>query len=389
MNEFANQMTAAKAITDQTNQTLKNLFRQKINGSFLIKMKSEVIKQLGVELLDHYSMQFDYTRVATGINDAPEFDLCKMIIGIHQHHSIFLSEEEIRRNQKDANYQKQLVAEVIEKVRLRKYSGVFFRKQPFQLGDEFLYFPVPYELFTMCTKSISLTNGNASPLSVYYRFIIQNALAALTLLENNLLSNAYPLCRGMIEQYIKTLLLQRHPEALDAYAKFCSFEIEQSCCTQTFPDEFIELYENRLYSFCTSKVDYLHYGWLDAIASTKGARPKGYSIYKILDYLKEISNTEDQNILFLIEQLYKMCHGYAHGSVAYVRYPLLQYFEISTMLYYVVKAVFVGIHTELGIDRSVEDMALISMLDRDFDILNRQYHLRTTENFERYYSVNH
>lgn len=388
MNEFANQMNIAKAITDQTNQTLKDLFRHKINGSFLIKIKSEVLKQLGTELFDHYSMQFDYTRIATGINDAPEFDLCKMIVGVHQHHSIFLTEEEIRRNQKDTNYQKQLIDEVIEKVRLRKYSSIFFRKQQFLLGDEFLYFPVPYEIFAMCTKSISLTNGSTSPLPVYYRNIIQNALAALTLLENNLLSNSYPLCRGMIEQYTKTLMLQRHPEALDAYAKFCGFEIEKACRPQKFPNEFIELYENRLHSFCTSKVDYLHYGWLDAITSTKGMKPKGYSIYKIFDYLKGVSDTEEMNTLCRIEQLYKMCHGYAHGSVIHVTYPLLQYFEISTMLYYVVKAVFIGIHRALGSDISPEDLSLISILDRDFNTLNNQYHLQTTENFELYYSMN-
>ena len=94
------------------------------------------------------------------------------------------------------------------------------------------------------------------------------------------------------------------------------------------------------------------------------------------------------NTLYRVEHLYKMCHGYAHGSVIHVTYPLLQYFEISTMLYYVVKAVFIGIHIELGIDISSEDMSLINMLDRDFDILDRQYHLRTTENFERYYSMN-
>ena len=388
MNEFANQMNVAKAITDQTNQTLKALFRHKINGSFLIKIKSEVLKQLGTELFAHYSMQFDYTRIATGINDAPEFDLCKMIVGVHQHHSIFLTEDEIRRNQKDANYQKQLVDEVIEKVRLRKNGSVFFRKQQFLLGNEFLYFPVPYEIFALCTKSIALTNGNTSPLPVYYRSIIQSALAALTLLENNLLSNSYPLCRGMIEQYVKTLILQRHPEAQDAYTKFCGFEIDQACCSQTFPDEFIELYENRLHSFCTSKIDYLHYGWLDAITSTKGTKPKGYSIYKIFDYLKSIADTEEMNTLYRVEHLYKMCHGYAHGSVIHVTYPLLQYFEISTMLYYVVKTVFIGIHTELGIDISSEDMSLINILDRDFNILDRQYHLRTTENFEHYYSMN-
>lgn len=49
--------------------------------------------------------------------------------------------------------------------------------------------------------------------------------------------------------------------------------------------------------------------------------------------------------------------------------------RFSNHVYYVVKTVFIGIHTELWIDISSEDISLINILDR-------QYHLRTTENFE-------
>ena len=82
-----------------------------------------------------------------------------------------------------------------------------------------------------------------------------------------------------------------------------------------------------------------------------------------------------------------MCHGYTHGSVSYVKYPLLQYFEISMMLYYVIIDVFNAIHNELKMEMSVEDKVLLDMLHRDFKILDKQYNNKSKENFEKYYSI--
>ena len=232
-------------INEETNKTLKQLFKGKINGSFLIKIKSAVIIKLGIQLLDYYNIRFDSERIVTGRDETPEYDICRMIVGIHRHHSIFLSKEEIRNNEKSESYQKQIVKETIEKIKLRKYGSAFFRKKQLIIGDEFLYFPVPYELFVMCMKSIVLLNNSCNWLAVNYGDIVSTALSALTLMENNFLSNSYPLCRGMIELYIKTLILQKHPEAIKAYDEFSNFEIEQSCCSQKYPEKFNELYEKR------------------------------------------------------------------------------------------------------------------------------------------------
>ena len=38
-----------KVINEETNKTLKRLFKGKINGSFLIKIKSSVIIKLGIQ----------------------------------------------------------------------------------------------------------------------------------------------------------------------------------------------------------------------------------------------------------------------------------------------------------------------------------------------------
>lgn len=377
-----------KVINEETNKTLKQLFKGKINGSFLIKIKSSVIIKLSTQLLEYYNFRFDSERIVTGHDETPEYDICRMIVGIHRHHSIFLSKEEIRDNEKSELYQKQIVKETIEKIKLRQYGSAFFRKKQLIIGDEFLYFPVPYDLFAMCMKSVLLLNNSSNRLAVNYGDIVSTALSALTLMENNFLSNAYPLCRGMIELYIKTLILQKHPETIKAYDEFSNFEIEQSCCSQKYPKKFNELYEKRKNQSSKSKVDYLHYGWLDSIVAYNSTENNSYSIYGIFDYLMRESNDTQSDSLNEIKRLYKMCHGYTHGSTIHVKYPLLQYFEISMMIYYVVRNVFTEICNISNIDISDNEPNLAEIVDRDFAILKEQYHIRSTENFDLYYELN-
>ncbi len=377
----------AKSISDENNKTIKELFKNKINGSFLIKIKSEVVNKLALEQFIYYPLRFDNKKIVTGTNETPEYDICRIIVGVHSHHSIFLSKQEIRDNQRNNFYQEQLVNEVIEKIRIRQFGSAFFRRKQLLLGDEFLYFPVPYELFVMCMRSICLIHENTAPLFVEYGDILNNALSSLTLMENNFLSNAYPLCRGMIEQYLKVLILKKHPENYKDYHRFYNFEIEQSCCSQKYPDEFIELFDKRILLSSKSKVDYLHYGWLDNIKNYDTKATNRYSIYGIMDYLMAETDDKQYSILNHIKSLYKMCHGYTHGSAVHVRYPLLQYFEISIMLYHVITTIFYDIYSTLNIDFLDIDKALIDILNRDFAVLREQYSNRSTENFELYYSI--
>ena len=134
-------MEFAKSISDENNKTIKELFKDKIKGSFLIKIKSEVLNKMALDLFNYYPFQFDNKKILTGTDETPEYDICRIIVGVHRHHSIFLSEQEIRENQRNAAYQEQLVNEVIEKIRLRHFGSVFFRRKQLLLGDEFLYFP--------------------------------------------------------------------------------------------------------------------------------------------------------------------------------------------------------------------------------------------------------
>lgn len=374
-----------RAISTENEYALRELFKGKIQIGFLNKIKRMVFEKLGTSLLKYYPIYFDNARIFTGTDATPEYDICRIIVGVHRHYSIFLSEEEIRGNQKNKEYQEQITNEVIEKIKLAQFSCLFYRRKQLFLGDEFLFFPVPYELFAICMRSIALIEEHMNSLLINYIDLIGLALSSLSLMENNFLSNAYPLCRSMIELYLKTLTLKMHPEVYRDYERFCSFEIEQACCSQSYPKEFIELYSTRKDLNSNSKVNYLHYGWLDSIDGYNPQNTSRYSIYGIICYLKSNSNSKDE--LDIIERLYKMCHGYTHGSAVHVKYPLLQYFEISIMICHVIKSIFYNIHLELKRQMLDKDRALIDMLERDFKTLYEQYEKRSTDNFELYYKI--
>ncbi len=384
---FNQMMLDLNTINQETNKTLKQLFQGKINGSFLIKIKSAVMSELDALLFEYYHIRFDSERIVKGSNETIEYDICRTIVGIHRHHSIFHTKEEIRSNEKNEAYQQQLIEETIEKIKLRQYGSAFYRKKQLLIGDEFLYFPVPYELFVMCMKSFALLKDCPDKIAVYYIDILNIALSALTLLENNFLSNAYPLCRGMIELYVKTLMLQKHPEVQESYQKFSRFEIEQSCCSQKYSDEFNRLYARRRQQSSKSKISFLHYGWLDSLSTYKLNDNSRYSIYGIFEYLKSKSNNTKIDDLENIKRLYKMCHGYTHGSTIHVKYPLLQYFEISMMLYYIIRNIFSEICNMDKIGGSNDNTNIIEILDRDFNILEEQYRIRSTEKFDLYYGL--
>ncbi len=378
-----------KAIVEQNNDILKRMFKGMIKGWFLIDIKERVMKELGVgNILKYYDFQWLHERLVTGIGEAPEYDICRMIVGIHRAHSIFLPNDKIRENEKSRIYRQRLVSETIEKIKLRFYGSVFFRKNLLFCGEEFLYYPLPYELFTMSSKmSQMLMADNGIRCWQLYYGVIYNGLSALSLLESNLLGTAYPLCRGAIEMYLRLLILNDRTEFYDWYEKFRMFEVQYSCC-QVYPEEFNVLFEKRNCQDSKAKADYLHFGWVDFIDGYYNTVKKfPYSIHGIITFLKDKSKDEVLE-LEQLEKLYKSCHAYTHGSIQTAVYPILHYFEISIMLYYVIRNTFLLLCKEKGIESLIDGNDIIYMADRDFEILYEQYENRSTEMFERHYASN-
>ncbi len=376
-----------RAVTEQNNAALKSIFRERIKGYFLIDIKDQVIKNFGVKsLLKYYDFRWSDERMITGIGEAAEYDICRMIVGIHRAHSIFLSDDEIRKNERSRRYRQQIISETTEKIKLHFYGSVYFRKNALFHGEEFLYYPLPYELFAMSAKTSGmLMDGHIIHCRQLYYGVIYNGLSALALLEGNLLGTAYPLCRGAIEMYVKLLIVNSRTEFYDWYEKFRNFEVEYSC-SQTYSEEFNVLFEKRNRKELKAKGDYLHFGWVDFIDGYhKVVKKLPYSVYGIITFLKD-KNRDKISELERLEFFYKSCHAYTHGSIQTAKYPVLHYFEISIMLYYIIRDTFLLICGEKGVEALVNGEDIISMIDRDFKILYGQYEIRSTDLFERYYS---
>lgn len=376
-------------LREKENKTLKSYFGSKIKGNFLIKIKDSVMRDLGEELLYLYKILSDFEyRSLTGELETPQYEICRIIVGTHRHHCIFLSEKQISELQKSKDYCEKLVSEVIEKVRLRDCTARYFRKKPLFNGDEFLYFSVPYYLFALCVKGMNLIYPrHCDPIFFEYSSILESALTALTIMENNYLSGAYPVCRGMIELFLKISVIRKHPECYGDYRKFRDYEIKQSCCEQEYPDEFIDKFDNRKAYASKNKIAYLHYGWLDSVPCYNDKKADAYTLNGVLRYLLKSADSTEKKALETIDIIYKRCHAYAHGSASYMRYPLVQYFEISQMVYYVITRTFSDIYCLLGQKIPGEDRELLETIEKDFKILEEQYKNLDTEKLEEYYRI--
>lgn len=377
-----------RAIVEQNDAALERVFKGRIKGRFLIDIKEQVMKVLGLEsLLKYYDFCWSDERMITGIGEAAEYDICRMIVGVHRAHSIFLLDGEIRKNERSRRYRQQLVSETIEKIRLRFYGSVYFRKNTLFPGEEFLYYPLPYDLFVMSSKmSEMLMDKHVIPCLQLYYGVVYNGLSALSLLEGNLLGTAYPLCRGAIEMYVKLLILDTWTELQGWYEKFRMFEVKYSC-SRAYPEEFNALFKKRERQDLKARADYFHFGWVDFIDGYhKVVKNSPYSIYGIITFLKD--KNEDRILeLERIGDFYKLCHAYTHGSIQTAKYPVLHYFEISIMLYYVIRNTFLLICREKGVEALVNGDDIISMADRDFEVLYGQYQICSTGLFERYYAL--
>lgn len=375
-------------IVHENDKALRNVFGKYIKGNFLIEMKHFIMDN-NPDLYNYYDLSMTTEKMVSGSDDFADYDVCRMIVGCHSSNTIFLGEEQRRKLEKDTDYKIKLKRNVLENISVRRYGSVFFRKTPIIQGDSFIFYNVPYWLFVV---SMKINEMLAKKVDNYhlYASISNKSLAALSLLEDNFLDNAYPICRSLIELYLKLVLCVDNDGLFDLQEKFRGYEIEQSCCSQKYPETFNELYNKRINkSKETSKIDYLHYGWLDAVPKYHDiVKYRPYSVNGILAYLKEIMPKENSCFYKSIEVFYKMCHGYTHGNVPNSRYPLLHYFEISKILYFTVVHTFNMLCNTLNISTEINGINASEKLGEYIQILDKQYEERSTERFNKFYNRN-
>lgn len=375
----------------EKNDALARIFTKLIKKNFLLNIKQKVKDLLGMNIYNYFDMDFSTKKLVSGNLDMStlDYEVCRYIVGIHRANLIFVSDEERVLKEKDLKYIEKLVNDVITHIKLRQYSGKFFRKQPIMKGENFICFPVPYDLFAISINAIILLHNNIiSKDTMFFVFsqIFNKSLAALSMLEDNFLDNAYPICRGAIELYLKMLLLLNRQEVVDKYFEFSKFEVEQSCCGKGYTKEFLTFYNKRFNKKNNNKVEFLHFGWVDGIIDChQVVKNKHYSINGIVTYLKSIYKTTDNDFFEDIEILYKMCHGYTHGSIQYVKYPLINYFEISMILTYIISHSYQIVCERYSVTTKINEIDILEKLNSDFVQLEHLHSIRSTENFENYY----
>lgn len=369
----------------------KKIFSNKIKENFLAKVLYRV-EELSNELnlKELFDFKFNIFEMIEYL-DLFYYEICENIIGIHSSNNIFLNDDERKNNEQNEEYIKNLALKSIEQLKLRKYSSSFFSEKQIISGDDFLFFPVPYKLFsivTNVTKALENVGYDYEFRKLYFN-IFNKAIAVLVLLGDNLLDSCYPIARGIIELYLKLLILKFNPLLIHEHNSFVELEIKINCSGKNYDENFNEKWKNRTNKHCNKKIEYLHYGWLDGIQDYhKNCGNKAYSpsgLFNYLQYKYDIANNKYKEVLIYLNDLYKISHSYTHGNIGNTVYPLLNYFEISIILYIILTHSYKMFCEDLELSTNIEGIDICASIDEDISILINEYKKRSSENFKMYY----
>ena len=377
-------------IQDQ-DKAIRNIFKNEIKGNTLIRLRHRIEKNLGVDnLRKFYPATLTLENSLSGNAELWETEICKHIIGLHKSNTLFYDKEERQRQLNSIEYEDKLINEVIEHIKLRQFGSSFFRQKQLIEGDRFLYFHTPYNLFVMCTRMenlLAFANPETTPYYPLLAKISNMGLSVLSLLEDNFVDNAYPLCRGIIELFCTLLILSVNHDVIDKYSILTQIETQKSRNQQDFPQEFFEMFENRLNQEEKAKERFLHFGWVDEIPNYHDiVKRDPYSIHGIVKYLKSRKEFKEMN-LNIYTDFYKKCNSYTHANIM-TSAPLIGYFDISIMLYYTIKLVYEFVCDTLQTPSHINGVNILEKTNNDFQLLVSQHNQRSIENINKYYSQN-
>ncbi len=369
----------------QRDKNLKMLFSGKIKGSLLIEIKNRVVEKIAPKFAQYFYCDVTQAKIVSNSFDlAIDFEICKIIVGIHQSNLVFANDEQTRSNlQKNENYKQKLVDTAVAHIKMRHYGSEFFRAKHVRELDQFLYYPLPYDLFVMGVRLYNLvTKHTNDPLFYIFDAIAEKGLSALTLLESNLFDDAYPLCRGTVEMYARLILLKAYPNVMERYQQLTDMELNYSQLNTPYPPEFQQLYCNKKAN--TTKANYLHFGWLDEIADYHQiVKQKPYSVEGIFEYVCT-KWPEVNDVYSLVLKEYKKCHAYTHGYVLH-KYPVVHYFELTTMLYLTIASTYEHFCDRHNYKTVVGEVDVLNKTIDDFSLMASQYSICTNKNIDAYY----
>ena len=370
----------------ETDKALAKTFSNRIKESFLREMRHKVY-QYHPDFLMLFDIRFDMIQNAMGTQDNQwDYEVLRNIVGIHRFNTIGKTVEERVAMEKSDSYKKELADAVYEHLQLRNYASPYLRKRQFVQGDEFIYFPVPYKLFVLCMRGLQILQDFKDPYQEFYINIFNKSLAALALIEDNLLDSAYPISRGVIELYIKLISLIDYPDALEMHNKLVQLEYIKTAQNGEMPAEFEELFKNRKNKSQNNQIEYLHYGWVDKIKYFHQIeKNKPYSFNALFDFLKESAPEESKGYFEFLPILYNRFHGFAHGNLGNYGIPLVHYMDLTMILYMVLDHTFRMLCTESKNDHLINGIDVVELLERDGEKMIHQYNRKSDEMFKTFY----
>ena len=364
-----------------------SLFTKRIKESFLKEMKFRVMNR-HPDFIYLFNISLDFAQNYTGNQDYYyEYEILRNIVGIHRSNTIGKTTKERVEMEKSEEYRNKLADSVYEHLKLRGFTSVFFRRRQFIDGDEFIFFPVPYKLFAICIRGLGLLQNYNGQYRNLYVHIFNKSMAALNLIEDNLLDSAFPICRGIVELYIKFIILFDNPNALEFHNKLVTLEIEKTANCGDNPEELEKLFYDRKNKHSNNLIDYLHYGWVDKIDDYhKIIKHKAYSFNSLLKYIQEKAPGKAKGSFETLQILYNRCHAFTHGNIGNSGYPLLYYMELSMILYFVLIHVFRLLCDDVNSNYLLNGVDIIESILKDGNHLLEQYSNRNDKMFETFYN---
>lgn len=370
------------------NKAIKELFRGKISGNFLIEVFYDILGDLSTkgDLFSFFNMGLDQQSFTKGDHDSVDYEICRYIIGAHRSNVIFLNEKELAEKQKDAEYKKKLTNDVLTNIRLRNYAGFYFRKKQLIRGDEFIFFNLPHDLYVLSIKANQSLNINGEYKGLYAS-IFNKALATLGLLEDNFVDEAYPTCRSIIELYLKLMVLKCNSSVLPEYHRFEGYDANRNICLQEWPNDFKKDFEHRKYK-AGKKHEYMHFGWVDSINdySQLVKNKYKYSISGLAEYVSN-KHSEAGDYFEELSNFHQICNTYAHGNTIRCAYPLNDYFQICQMLGIIIPHTYDMLCEDAHIDKTIAGFDVLQKTNDDFQLLCSQANSKSTDKFNEYYRM--
>ena len=370
----------------ERNKWLKKYFSNSgVKINFVIAILRTIDKEQGINYFKWFKLPFDVDKMVTWDYDNPDYIICKHIIGAYKSFTLFKPMEERKELENSDCFKRTLIEEVVFRLNISMYSKDMFRKKQLRDGHSFIYFSIPYYMFTICVYLLTKIDQKSMYAGLRLN-ILQSAFAILDLMENNIIDTAYPICRGLIETYVKYLCLIGKFDALKMRDELVDEEISHNVCGNDYSKNFEKMFDSKQ-GFTNNKLHFLHYGFVDKINDYYKVVDKNnspYSITSMFRYLKETVQWGKKEEVEALERYYYICHTYVHGN-CFNKYLLNGYFELSDILYMIIIDIFKSVCNELKEGYTIEGMDVMKHVELAYKQLEYQKENKSTELLDEYY----